>query len=57
MPHPVVDLVIPAPYPFVPTPFAGRALLSDEEWQALLWSELPMPCARAADEALPGEPS
>ncbi len=41
----------------MPAPPADRALITDEEWQALLWPASPVPVAALASEALKGETS
>lgn len=57
MPHPVADPAAPKPARLVPAPVTDRVLLTDEEWQALLWPTPPVPGTPATGEALPGEPS
>lgn len=41
----------------VPVPLSNRALLTDEEWQALLWPVRPLPHDHQASEVLPGDAS
>lgn len=57
MSHPVVDRAAPEPACRVPEPLSNRALLTDEEWQALLWPVPPVPDASLATEVQPGESS
>lgn len=45
MSHPVADPLAPQPPRLVATLPKDRALLSDEEWQALLWAVEPVNAA------------
>ncbi len=54
---PVAVRVAAEPVCTMPAPPADRALITDEEWQALLWPASPVPVAALASEALKGETS
>lgn len=51
MPHPVAEPVATELPRVVFALPAGQALLSDEEWQALLWPTPPQPCDTSATQA------
>lgn len=57
MPHPVADPAAPELAHLAPVPQTDRVLITDEEWQALLWPTPPAPCTPLASEAQQGASS
>ena len=57
MPHPVADPTAPELAHLAPVPQTDRVLITDEEWQALLWPTPPAPCTPLASEAQQGASS
>lgn len=54
-PHPATDLAAPAPSRPALAPRADRALISDEEWQALLWPTVLESTEAPTSETFSGE--
>lgn len=52
MSHSLEDRAAQASARPLPAPFADRALLTAEEWQALLWPAAPVPSSEAREDLM-----